>query len=162
MTARRLGLFLVLAAYAALGARWANAVDKLDYFSPHSGTMPVALTGGDTPQTYQVYCSSNSLTAGATLLQAATPAGAGSGTANASTTTRPLRNVCFQNGGVVAVKIGSSTVAGADYWVLASTQTAVNQDSKYCTHNSGAYYCAPFTGVTIATVNVIVEIQSTP
>lgn len=160
MTPCRLGLLLGLAALAALDAP-VSATDKLDYLSPHSGTMPVALTGGDTPGTSQVSCSSNTLAAGATLLRAATPAGAGSGTANASTTTRPLRNICFQNAGTIPVQIGSSTVAASDFWVLSGT-SAVNQPSTYCTHNSGAYYCAPFTGNTAQNVNVIVETQSNP
>lgn len=153
---RRLGLLLGLAALAATAAR---ATDTLDYFSPNSGTMPVALTGGDTPATFQISCSSNTISAGATLLRPATPAGPRTGAAGASTTTRPIRNVCFQNNGVVPVVIGSSTVAASDFWVLSST---ASNGSQYCTHNSGAYYCAPFSGNTAQTVNVIVETQSNP
>lgn len=152
-----------MVACAALGPRWVHATDKYDYLKPQTGTAAVALTGGDTVQTFQILCSSNTAAAGATLLRAATNAGAGTGTAGADVLTRPLRNICFQNAGTIPTQIGSSTVATSDFWVLASTATAnPNQPSTYCTHSSGAFYCAPFTGVLGSTVNIIVETQSVP
>ena len=153
MTARRLGLLLGLAALAVLGPRWAFAVDKYDHLIPPVGTAPVALMGGDSPATYSVSCSSNTLAAGATLLIAAVNAGPPLGTESAG---RPLRKRCFENLGSAGVVIGSSTVAAADYWVLGSTAT------PYCTQNSGAYYCAPATGNTYQTVVIILETQSVP
>ena len=156
MTARRLGLLLGLAALAALGPRWAFAVDKYDHLIPNTGTQPVALTGGDTPSTYSVSCSSNTLAAGATLLIAAVNAGPPLATESAG---RPLRKRCFLNTGSTAVVLGSSTVAAADYFQLTALTGAV---PEYCTQNSGAYYCAPATGNTAQTVVVIQETQSVP
>ena len=159
MKPRSLGLVLGLAAFAVAVA---HATDKLDYFAPGSGTYAVALTGGDTPATYQVSCATATAPGGPTLLVAAQNAGPGTGVNNTTTTTRPLRNRCFQNVGSVAVDIGSSTVAASDYWVLASSGPSQNLSSQYCTHNSGAYYCVTPTGSTAQTVNVIIETQSVP
>ena len=136
-----------------------GAVDPLDFLNPQTGTQPVALTGGDSPATYQVSCSSNTLAAGATLLLAAVTTGSTTNTLQAAG--RPLRKRCFQNAGINKVAIGSSTVATSDFWILGeSTNTATSP--QYCTQNSGAYYCAPSVGVSAITVNVIQETQSQP
>jgi hypothetical protein len=147
MNARRLGLLLGLAVLAAWGSREAYAADKHDYFI-QPNTLAVALTGGDTPNTYSVSCSSNTPTAGATQLRPAV-------------TDRSRRKVCFANRGNVTVVIGSSTVAASDYYVLGeATSTAVS--SQYCTNASGAYYCAPNLGNGAQTVVIIEEMQSVP
>jgi hypothetical protein len=137
----------------------AFAVDPLDYLTPQTGTQPVALTGGDTPATYQVSCSSNPPTA-ATLLIAAVTTGSTTNTLQAAG--RPLRKRCFQNLGATAVVIGSSTVSASDFWVLGSSMTSSVSPNTYCTQNSGAFYCAPYTGLSAITVNVIQETQSNP
>lgn len=154
MTARRLGLVVALLGFAVGVAR---AVDTLDTLSPAVGTQPVAIMGGDTPGTYQVLCSSNSLTAGATLLRPAVTAGTSTNAIQAAG--RPLRNRCFQSAGLIPTQIGSSTVATSDYWVLPGTATAT---APFCSHSSGAVYCAPFTGILGSTVNVYEETQSVP
>jgi hypothetical protein len=160
LDARRFGLFVGLVAMAATAA---HALDKYDFLKPQTGTAAVALMGGDTPQTFTVSCSSNTLAAGATLLVAAQNAGAGTGTAGADVLTRPLRKRCFQNlSSAEKVNIGSSTVATSDFWTLGeSTNSAISP--AYCTQNSGAFYCAPASPATAAaTVNILVEIQSVP
>lgn len=147
LSARRLGLLTALAACAVL-ARVGYAADAHDYLSPQNGTDPVALTGGDTPATYSVSCSSNTLAAGATQLRPAV-------------TNRSRRKVCFANRGNVTVAIGSSTVAASDLYILGeSTSTAIS--SAYCTQNSGAFYCAPNLGNGAQTVVIIEETQSIP
>lgn len=154
MTARRLGLIVGLLGLAVV----ARAVDTLDTLSPSVGTQPVALMGGDTPATYQVLCSSNTLAVGATLLRPAVNADTNVNQAKG----RPLRNRCFQNIGGLPVVIGSSTVAASDFWVLGSSGTTASVDSKYCSHSSGAVYCAPATSNAAQTVNVYEETQSYP
>ena len=134
-----------------------GAVDPLDFLSPQTGTQPVALTGGDTPSTYQVSCSSNTLAAGATLLLAAVGAGVSSNATQGSG--RPLRKRCFQNSSSVKVNIGSSTVAASDYFQLSESSGTY---ATYCTQNSGAFYCAPALGNGALTVNVLQETQSQP
>ena len=156
MTARRLGLIVALLGLAAGAAR---AVDTLDTLSPAVGTQPVALMGGDTPGTYQVSCSSNTLAAGATLLRPAVAADTNTNQAKG----RPLRNRCFQNASSAEkVNIGSSTVATSDFYVLGESTNAATSPT-YCTHSSGAVYCAPASPATAAaTVNVYEETQSVP
>ena len=136
-----------------------GAVDPLDFLSPQTGTQPVALMGGDTPSTYQVSCTSNTLAAGATPLIAAVTTGSTTNALQAAG--RPLRNRCFQNIGGLPVVIGSSTVASSDFWVLGAS-TTYSLNSIYCTHNSGAFYCAPTNSNATQTVNVIQETQSQP
>ena len=135
----------------------AHATDYLDFLNPQTGTQAVALTGGDTPSTYQVSCSSNTLAAGATLLLAAVGAGVSSNATQGSG--RPLRKRCFQNSSSVKVNIGSSTVAASDYFQLSESSGTY---ATYCTQNSGAFYCAPALGNGALTVNVLQETQSQP
>ena len=139
----------------ALLAPCAHATDYLDFLSPQTGTQPVALTGGDTPNTYQVSCSSNTLAAGATLLIAAVNAGS----ISSQSSGRPLRKRCFENAGSVKVVIGSSTVASSDFFSLGESTSTY---AVYCTQNSGAFYCAPAAGNSAVNVNIIQEIQSQP
>ena len=145
-------VFAVLLLAPAVGA-----TDYLDFLNPQTGTQPVALTGGDTPSTYQVSCSSNTLAAGATLLLAAVGAGVSSNATQGSG--RPLRKRCFQNSSSVKVNIGSSTVAASDYFQLSESSGTY---ATYCTQNSGAFYCAPALGNGALTVNVLQETQSQP
>lgn len=157
LTPRHLGFIVaLLVAPIAIGA---YATDPLDTLSPAVGTQPVTLTGGDTPATYQVNCSSNSSTVGAssaTLLASSINTGQGA----LQSSGRPLRNRCFQNmSTTIMVSIGSSLVTTADYWTLG---VATGPAAQYCTHNSGTYYCASQSATASALVNVIQETQSVP
>ena len=154
MNPKFVGLLVGLLVVLGSGA---YAVDQYDFLLPSVGTQPVAIMGGDTIGTYQVSCSSNTLAAGATKLRSAITAGP----ANQSTG-RPLRNRCFQNVGNVAVAIGSSTVAASDFWIIGSSTPATGIPPVYCTHSSAAVYCAPASGNSAQTVNVIEETESLP
>ena len=155
MNARRIGLLLGLVAMVAMGSRLVGATDNYDFLSPNTGTLPVAIAGGDTISTYAVSCASAPAASGlSTLLRSAVTAGPLNSAAG-----RPLRYRCFQNSGNVTVSIGSSTVAASDLWILGINTNAAILPT-YCTHSSAALYCAAPGGP--ASVNVIEETQSIP
>ena len=144
--------FFLLGAVLFIAGLRAYAVDTLDTLSPSVGTQPVAVMGGDTPNTYQVTCNISS----ATLARAAVTANTGVNQPSG----RPLRKRCFQAGGIIPVVIGSSTTVAADFWVLQASNTAGAQ--SYCTSNSGAWYCGTPLGTSSGTLNIIEETQSYP
>lgn len=133
-----LGLFMGAPAFAA------DASDTLK----GGGTQRVAISGGDSPLTFSVTVSSAEIGQAATLVKAAR-------------TDRSRRRIRFQNMGNVTVRIGSSTVAASDLFILGeSTNTAI--PSWYDTYSSGAFYAVALASAASQNVRVIEETQSVP
>lgn len=123
------------------------AVDTHDFLNVN-GTAAVALTGGDTPNTYSVSVASAVAPGAATLLRPAV-------------SDRSRRKVCFQNRGSVTVSIGSSTLVASNFYILGEATSTLNSNN-YCTNGSGAYYAAALANAAAQTVVVIEEKQSIP
>ena len=116
-------------------------VDKKDFFE-RPATLAVALTGGDTNNTYSTAC----INTPAVMMRAAV-------------TDRSRRKICFQNTGNVTVNIGSTTYAAGDLWTLGESTNSATLPI-YCTNSSSVFYCSSKNGT--QTVQIIEETQSVP